>query len=142
MDCYSVYLQGLFFFVFFCFDFLWFFFVFLMIFFSKLSLILFFLKYWAGWEFSFIVFFSLKHCGLLQCFSIRFFFYDFFQNYFCPFYFFDIELVENYNYIFPYKILWIATVFPYMVYFFFVFLWFFFQNYLCWFFLILSRLRI
>jgi len=33
---------------------------------------------------------------LLQCFSM-WFFYDFFQNYFCRF-FFNIELIKNYNY--------------------------------------------
>jgi len=64
------------------------------------------------------------------------FFYNFFQNYLCQFYFFNIELVENFNCSFPHKILWIAIVFPYMGLFLsFFFLWFlffymiFFQNY-------------
>jgi hypothetical protein len=43
-----------------------------------------------------LLFFSLKHCKLLQCFLI-WFFYDFFQNYLCWF-FFNIQLVNNYNY--------------------------------------------
>jgi hypothetical protein len=30
--------------------------------------------------------------------STWFFCYDFFQNYLCRFYFFNIELIENYNY--------------------------------------------
>jgi len=65
------------------------------------------------------------------------FFYDFFQNYFCRFYFFNIELVENYNCNFPHKTLWIAIVFSYMSLFFifffydFCFLYDIFQNYLC-----------
>jgi hypothetical protein len=65
------------------------------------------------------------------------FFYDFFQNYFFLFYFFNIELVENYNCSFPHKTLWIAIVFLYMGLFSFSFSFFlfsymiFFQNYLC-----------
>jgi hypothetical protein len=43
----------------------------------------------------------------------------FFQNYRCRFYFFNNKLVENYNYSFPHKILWIATLFSYMVFLFF-----------------------
>jgi hypothetical protein len=46
-----------------------------------------------------LLFFSLKHCGLLRCFLtlfvLCFFFYDFYQNYFCRFYFFNIELIQN-----------------------------------------------
>jgi hypothetical protein len=33
-----------------------------------------------------LLFFSLKHCELLQCFSM-WFFYGFFQNYICWFFF-------------------------------------------------------
>ena len=43
-----------------------------------------------------LIFFSLKHYELLQCFPMWFFYY-FFQNYLCQF-FFNIELVKNYNY--------------------------------------------
>jgi len=37
----------------------------------------------------------------VDCFNVPpygFFYYDFFQNYLCRFYFFNIELVENCNY--------------------------------------------
>ena len=58
--------------------------------------------------------------------NIVFFFLWFFQNYLCSFYFFNIELIENYNYkslqirlnhvgkhcSFHHKTLWIATMFP------------------------------
>jgi hypothetical protein len=43
-----------------------------------------------------LLFFSLKHCELLQCFPM-WFFYDLLQNYLCRF-FFNIKLVKNYNY--------------------------------------------
>jgi len=46
----------------------------------------------------------------------------------CQFYFFNIELVENYSYGFSHKTPWIAIMFPHMV--FFVF-YDFFQNYIC-----------
>jgi hypothetical protein len=52
------------------------------------------------------LFFSLKHCGLLQCFPTWFLFsksispHVFFQNYLCRF-FFNIELVENLVLTFP-----------------------------------------
>jgi hypothetical protein len=59
MDYYNISLHGFFFFFY---DF-----------FFKMVFVDFFL-YWAGWEFCFIVFFSLKHCGLLQCFPIWFLF--------------------------------------------------------------------
>ena len=76
----------------------------------------------------------------MNCYSVSprgfyVFFNDFFQNYLCRFYFFHIELIENYNCGFPHKTLWIAIVFPYISLF-SLFLWFlffydFFQNCLC-----------
>jgi len=88
------------------------------LFFSELFLSILFFYYWDGWEFSFLVFFSLKHCGLLQCFPVWFFFiyfFVFFQNYLCWFYFFHIELIEILALLF-FKTLWIATVFPHMIF--------------------------
>jgi hypothetical protein len=57
--------------------------------------------------------------------------------------FFNIELVENYNCSFSHKTLWIAIVFIYMGLFFFydfVFLYDFFQNYLCYFYFFYIKL--
>jgi len=48
--------------------------VFLFFLFLKIIFVDFIFFYWAGWEFSFVNFFSLKHCWLLQCFSAWFFF--------------------------------------------------------------------
>jgi hypothetical protein len=47
-----------------------------------------------------------KHCSFphktlwidIVSLHMVFFSYDFFQNYLCQFYFFNIEVVENYNY--------------------------------------------
>ena len=77
-------------------DFFFLFLVFvLLFFFIKLSLSIFFLI--LSWlRIKICNFSSLKHCELLQCFPM-WFFYDFFQNYLCRF-FFNIELVKNYNY--------------------------------------------
>jgi len=80
-----------------------FFFAFVMIFFLELSLSILFFSYWAGWEFSFVVFF--KHCGLLQCSPTYFFFYDFFKIIFTDFIIFNIELVESYNFRFSHETL-------------------------------------
>jgi hypothetical protein len=51
------------------------FFSFFYYFFSRIVFVDFFL-YWAGWEFSFVVF-SLKQCGLLQCYFTWFFLWFF-----------------------------------------------------------------
>jgi hypothetical protein len=60
---------------------------------------------------------------------LSFFFLFFPQNFLCQFYFFNIELVKNLALkFFFFKILWIDTVFSYMV---FLFYFFIFQNYIC-----------
>jgi hypothetical protein len=76
--------------------------------FSKLSLsILLFLI--LSWLKITTVDFLMKHYRLLQFFPAWFFlllfFCDIFQNFLCWFYFVNIELVENYNCIFPHKTL-------------------------------------
>jgi len=59
-------------------------------------------------------------------------FFMFFKIIFVDFIIFNIELVGNYNYIFPYETLEIATVFPCMIFFSFCFFrYVFYQNYLC-----------
>jgi len=67
MDCYGVFPDS---------------FSILFFYFWKLYLLILFFLYWADWEFSFVNFFSLKHCWLLQCFSawFFFFFYDFLRS--------------------------------------------------------------
>jgi hypothetical protein len=61
------------------------------------------------------------------------FFFMIFSKILCRFYFFNIELVENYNCSFPHKTLWIAIVFLYIDLFFMIFvsLYDFFLNCLC-----------
>jgi len=81
---------------------------FLLWYFSKLSLsILLFLI--LSWLKITTVDFLMKHYRLLQFFPAWFFlllfFCDIFQNFLCWFYFVNIELVENYNCIFPHKTL-------------------------------------
>jgi len=75
-------------------NFFFLFLVFVLFFFLKLSISIFF-KILSWLRFSFAIFF-LKHCELLQCFSMWFFLW-FFPNLSCRF-FFNIELVQNYNY--------------------------------------------
>ena len=112
-------------------------FSFFVIFFSKIIFVDFFFFILSWLEFNFviklnhvgesIIVFLTKHCGLLQLLSTWFFFsYNFFQNYLCQFYFFNIELFDNYNYkslqirlnhvgkycSFHHKTLWIDIVFP------------------------------
>ena len=67
----------------------------------------------------------------MNCYSVSpHSFYYFFSKLFVDFIFLIyIELVENYSYSFSHKILWIATVFPHMV--FFCFFKDFFQNCIC-----------
>jgi len=62
MDCYGVFPDS---------------FSILFFYFWKIYLLILFFLYWADWEFSFVNFFSLKHCWLLQCFSAWFFFFFF-----------------------------------------------------------------
>ena len=63
----------------------------------------------------------------MNCYSVSshsFFCYGFFQN--ClSILFFNIEVVDNYNCGFSHKTLWIATVFPHLLFF------FVFQNFIC-----------
>jgi hypothetical protein len=89
-------------------------------------------------------------------FCVLFFCNIFSQNYLCQFYFFNIELVENYNYkslqirlnhlgkhrSFHHKTLWIATMFP--TWFFSLFFLLFFSKivFVDYIFLILSLLKI
>ena len=79
----------------------------------------------------------------MNCYSVSLhnFFVMIFFKIVCRFYFFNIELVENYNYSFPHKTLLIATVFLHMV--FFLFFYDFFKIvFVDFIFLILSWLRI
>jgi len=87
------------------------------------------------------LFFSLKHCGLLQCFPTWFLFsksispHVFFQNYLCRF-FFNIELVENLVLTFPTCFFFFVLIFFFqncLLIFLFFFFVFFFQNCFCWF---------
>jgi len=89
---------------------------------------------WADWEFSFVIFF-LKTLLIATVF-LRMFFFVFVFLWFSPklsffILFFNIELVKNYSYNmwgkhcnFPRKLLWIATVF-FLIWFFFCFVLFF-----------------
>ena len=79
----------MFFFSFFCV------FFFVMIF-SKIIFVDFIFLILSWLEFSFVIFF--KTLWVATVFPYMVFFYDFFQNFLCWFYFFNIELVENYNY--------------------------------------------
>jgi hypothetical protein len=70
-----------------------------------------------------------------------------FSKIICRFYFFNIELVKNYNCSFPYNTLWIAIVFLYIGLFSFFFYDFFYMIFFkivfaVFIFLILSSLRI
>jgi hypothetical protein len=99
--------------------------VFPYVFFSKLSLSNFFLI--LSWLRITIV--DFPTCFFPKIFSSFFLF--FFQNFFCWFYFFNMELVENLAlYFFSLKHCELLQCFP--TWFFFLFL-FFFQNCLCWF---------
>jgi hypothetical protein len=108
---------------------------FFLIFFSKIIFVDVIFLILRCLEFNFVIKFSHVGKALLlfsqntvDCYSVSprgFFFLWFFQNYLCQFYFFNIELVENYNYkslqirldyvgtycSFHHKTLWIATVF-------------------------------
>jgi hypothetical protein len=79
----------------FLFSFFLFFFQNCLFFFSELFLLILFFYYWAGWEFSFLVFFLWN---TVDCYSVSLhrFFNDFFVffNYLYRFYFFYIELLE------------------------------------------------
>jgi len=142
MDCYGVFPDS---------------FSILFFYFWKLYLLILFFLYWADWEFSFVNFFSLKHCWLLQCFSswFFFFFYDFLRSHpnapwittvihsaflslFFTFFFFAIfHLFFQLSFFFRLFFLFFQNYFPFFYNFpFFSFLFiyfFFFQNYLCWF---------
>jgi len=111
-------------------------FSFFVIFFFKIIFINFIFLILNWLEFSFVI--KLNHVGKIMLlssqntvdchsvFPLGFFSLWFFQNYLCQFYFFNIELVENYNYkllqirlnhvgeycSFHHKTLCIATVFP------------------------------
>jgi hypothetical protein len=111
-------------------------FSFFVIFFFKIIFINFIFLILNWLEFSFVI--KLNHVGKIMLLSSQntvdchsvfppgFFSLWFFQNYLCQFYFFNIELVENYNYkllqirlnhvgeycSFHHKTLCIATVFP------------------------------
>jgi len=68
--------------------FLWFFLWFFLYFFHNSLCRFYFFLYWAGWEFSFMVFF-LKTLWIATVFPHMIFFcYDFFQNCFYQFYYF------------------------------------------------------
>jgi len=129
-----------------------FFLFFLWFFFSNWSLSIFFL-YRAGWEFSFVVFLKItlwiatvfppRTVAFPTCFfflllfplffymfffsKIDFFFFLFFFKLSLPI-FLNIELVENLAMQFFFKTLWIATIFPYIVFFSFYDLFHFFSN--------------
>jgi hypothetical protein len=129
MDYYNIFLQG-------------FFFNELFFFFFKMVLSILFFSYWVSWEICFVVFF-LKYCRLLQCFPTWFLYCYSVSPHICFFkiifveIFFNIKLAKN-----------LALTFP--TCFFFIFLLFFFQNWLFFFriffvdfiFLIESWLRI
>ena len=76
--------------------------------FSKIIFVDFIFLILSWLEFSFVIF--LKNT--VGCYNISlhgFFCYDFFQNCICRFYFFNIELVENYYYN-KAKIMWENTI--------------------------------
>ena len=124
MDCYGVFPDS---------------FSILFFYFWKIYLLILFFLYWADWEFSFVNFFSLKHCWLLQCFSAWFFFFflwfssltpkctmDYNSNPQCiPLSFFHI--------FFFFAIFHLFFQLSFFFLSFHLFFLFFFQNYLCWF---------
>jgi hypothetical protein len=76
MDWYGVFLYG---------------FSILFFYFSKLYLLILFFKYWADWEFIFVIFFFktllIAIVFLYMIFFVFVFLFIFFQNYLCRFYF-------------------------------------------------------
>jgi hypothetical protein len=142
-------------------------FSFLIIFFFKIIFVDFIFLILSWLEFNFVI--KLNHVGkqstfssqnTVDCYSVSshdFVFVWFFQNCLCQIYFFNIELVENYNYkslqirlnhvgkhcSFHHKTLWIVTVFPTWFFSLFFFVIFFLKLFLSiFFFLILSWLII
>jgi len=94
---YPIHSSFLFFFFLFCQFFL--FFCFFLLFFPELSLSILFFLILSWLKISLCNFFPFKYYGLLRCFSTWYFFsYDFFKIIFVNFIFFNIKLVENYNY--------------------------------------------
>jgi len=133
VDYYNIFLYG--------------FFLFFMIFFSNWSLSNFFFLYWAGWEFSFVVFSKITLWIATMfppydfCFAAVFLHMFFLKNYLCRIYFFNIKLVESWALAFPIYF-YFKIVFFYFCFISFFFIFFFRIVFVDFIFLILNWLTI